>query len=344
MQERTAPTPTTGRRLLSAKQFNVLTILGAGALIAFVFWRDANKEPDAPGGPPSPIGQRVALVRPPDPVTQPPVAEPVPIPAAPTLLPRMEPASAAAPQRNPRMVSYPVPAQATAAAPPAGAAAHGAAGQEEAATTVAFAGRRIAGAKAGAAMDTTLVLMPGVYRCTLDTAVSSERPGPFFCHVTAAWQSPSGVPLMDPGTRIQGNYESHVAPGQSRIMSLAATAYTPQGVPVPLGSPVGDALGRVGMDGAVDRHFWTRFGGAVFLMLSQSAISAASSLAQAALSSGNGNTFLNLNTGGVQGAVGAALRDNLNVPNTVTKNQGEEIGILVTQPIDFSDAYRLRLR
>jgi type IV secretion system protein VirB10 len=110
--------------------------------------------------------------------------------------------------------------------------------------------------------------MPGVYRCTLDTAVSSERPGPFFCHVTQDWLSPAGVRLMEAGTRIQGSYESHVAPGQSRILSLAATGWTPQGVPVPLGAPVGDALGRVGMDGAVDRHFWERFGGAVFLMLS----------------------------------------------------------------------------
>ena len=46
----------------------------------------------------------------------------------------------------------------------------------------------------------------------------------------------------------------------------------------------------------------------------------------------------------MQGAVASVLRDSINIPNTVTKNQGEEIAILVTQPVDFSDAYRLRLR
>ncbi|MBU8541784.1 TrbI/VirB10 family protein [Falsiroseomonas tokyonensis] len=351
-EDRGAP-DTTGRRLLTQKQTYAASILGAAALIALVFWRHPGNEPPEPPQPMNGIGRRVTFDPPQLPPATPP-AEPaafaLPPPPQPPQL-TAGPAQAATGPRAPRMMSYAVTAP-----PPAddrsGAESGGrgtATGEPEGdparrGTSVAFRGTSIAGARAGAPLDTTLMLMPGVYRCTLDTAVSSERPGPFFCHVTQDWLSPAGVRLMEAGTRIQGSYESHVAVGQSRILSLAATGWTPQGVPVPLGAPVGDALGRVGMDGTVDRHFWERFGGAVFLMLSGSAISAAQGAVQAALARDDNSTYLNLQTGGVQGAVASVLRDSINIPNTVTKNQGEEIAVLVTQPVDFSDAYRLRLR
>jgi type IV secretion system protein VirB10 len=351
-EDRGAP-DTTGRRLLTQKQTYAASILGAAALIAFVFWRHPGNEPPEPPQPPGGIGRRVTFDPPQLPPATPP-AEPAafalpPLPQPPQLT--SGPAQAATGPRAPRMMSYAVAPppriddrsgaegsgrEAATGGPEGDPARHG--------TSVTFRGTAIAGARAGAPLDTTLMLMPGVYRCTLDTAVSSERPGPFFCHVTQDWLSPAGVRLMEAGTRIQGSYESHIAAGQSRILSLAATGWTPQGVPVPLGAPVGDALGRVGMDGAVDRHFWERFGGAVFLMLTGSGISAAQGAVQAALARGDNNTYLNLQTGGVQSAVGSVLRDSINIPNTVTKNQGEEIAILVTQPVDFSDAYRLRLR
>ncbi|TCZ54613.1 TrbI/VirB10 family protein [Roseicella aquatilis] len=352
-EDRGAP-DTTGRRLLTQRQTYAVSVLGAAALIAFVFWRHPGNEPPEPPAPAGGIGRRVTFDPPQPPPTTPPAEPgalaPPPPPAPPQLAAATMPQAAGAP-RPPRMMSYVVtpPPRADDRAGAEGGGPRPAAGVGEGdaarrGTAVAFRGTAIAGARAGAPLDTTLVLMPGVYRCTLDTAVSSERPGPFFCHVTQDWLSPAGVRLMEAGTRIQGSYESHVAPGQSRILSLAATGWTPGGVPVPLGAPVGDALGRVGMDGAVDRHFWERFGGAVFLMLSGSAISAAQGALQAALARGSNNTYLNLQTGGVQGAVASVLRDSLAIPNTVTKNQGEEIALLLTGPVDFSDAYRLRLR
>lgn len=353
MSEHRGAPDTTGRRLLTQRQTYAASVLGAAVLIAFVFWRHPGNEPPEPPQPAGGIGRRVTFDPPQPPPATPSIADPVfappPPPPPPQLMPQPQAASAL---RAPRMVSYAVTPPPTRADDRSGAEGGGrgpVAGGPEAdaarrGTSVAFRGTTIAGARAGAPLDTTLLLMPGVYRCTLDTAISSERPGPFFCHVTQDWLSPAGVRLMEAGTRIQGSYESHVAPGQSRILSLAATGWTPQGVPVPLGAPVGDALGRVGMDGAVDRHFWERFGGAVFLMLSGAAISAAQGAVQAALARGDNNTYLNLQTGGVQGAVGSVLRDSINIPNTVTKNQGEEIAILLTQPVDFADAYRLRLR
>ena len=351
MEERGAP-EITRRRLLTQRQTYAVAILGAAALIAVVFWRHPGQAPPDAPRPADGIGRRVSF----EALQSPPLAPPDPDRMAPAPPPPPAPPALATPAgsspRVTKMTSYaitPPPHGAEGNASPDGGPAAGVAARTEAEeagrrTTVAFRGTSLAGTRAGAAIDTTLVLMPGVYRCTLDSAVSSERPGPFFCHVTEDWLSPAGVRLMEAGTRIQGSYESHVALGQSRILALAATGWTPQGVPVPLGAPVGDALGRVGMEGAVDRHFWARFGGAVFLMLSQGAIGVAQSAVQAALARGNSNTYLNLQTGGVQGAVSATLRDSLAIPNTVSKAQGEEVGILLTQPVDFSDAYRLRRR
>jgi type IV secretion system protein VirB10 len=352
VDEREPPVSSRPRRL-SQKQTYALTILGTGALIALVFWQ--NPGPRGEGGPEPPpsIGQRVAfdglITAPPPPL--PPSVEPPGLPASPSFFAPPDQASARPPRR---MMSYATSAPAR-GADRSGAEGGGASRGSEpddrddraqgtpTATTVRFGGTRIAGARAGAAIDTTLALMPGVYRCTLDTAVSSERPGPFFCHVTRDWLSPAGVRLVPAGTRIQGEYESHVGRGQSRVLSLAATAWTPEGVPVPLGASMGDALGRVGMEGSVDRHFWERFGGAVLLMAGEGSISLAQSAIQGALQQGGGNnTNLTLNTSAAQSAISTVLRDTVNMPNTVYLDQGDEVSVLLTKPIDFSDAYRLR--
>lgn len=190
-------------------------------------------------------------------------------------------------------------------------------------------------------MDQTYLLMPGIYQCVLETAVSSEHSGPFLCHTSADIYSPSGVLLMERGTRIVGQYQANVRQGQTRIPALSVTAYTPNGVPVPLGAQMADALGRVGLDGERDTHFWDRFGGATLLLLSQGAMSAAT----AALQQGNGNQTINLGGGGyaLQGVIAETLRGSINIPPTITKHQGEEVAFFITAPISFADAYRLRV-
>jgi type IV secretory pathway VirB10-like protein len=145
---------------------------------------------------------------------------------------------------------------------------------------------------------------------------------------------------MDAGTRIIGTYQSDVRQGQSRIPSIAVTAWTPQGVPVPLGALVSDELGRVGMPGRVNRHLAERFGGAFMLLLSQGAID----LARSALMQGNGNSQVNLNTGSVQSLASTSLQSTINIPNTVEKNHGERVSFFVTEPVSFEGTYRLRAR
>lgn len=349
--EREAPVATTRRGArMTAGRRNALVLLGVGCLIAFVFWRDPGRQREAdpapPGGVSAIAATTIAQLLGPPPVPPPETAGPAypapPTPAGGSILPTGE--------KKKRMLSYE-----TRAAPPAAAGGEdrgeragtgrdGAGGRGgPVPTAVSFDGQPIAGRRAGVAIDQTLTLMPGLYACVLDVALSSEHPGPFFCHTKRDIKSPLNVTLMKAGTQIQGSTQS-MGGGttESRIMTLSATAWTPEGVPVPLGGPMADQTGRVGLAGAVDRHLWARLQGAVVLMVTQGAVNAASAALQPAIAGrGSGNTFVNLNTGGVNAALAQALRDGTAIRNTVTVNQGEEVAFYVTAPISFADAYTL---
>lgn len=206
-------------------------------------------------------------------------------------------------------------------------------------TRVAFKPADLPGAKAGKALDQTYMLMPGIHHCVLETAIQSDLPGPIQCHLRDDALSPTGVVLMEKGTIVTGEYKNNIQQGQGRLFTVAATAYTPNGVPVPLDSPMADGLGRAGLDGEVNNHIWARFGGAVLLSL----IDSGTSILGSALSSG-GNTNLNFNSGSTSNLAQDVLRNTVTQPPTITKNQGDDVTIFIRYPIDFSDAYQLRSR
>jgi type IV secretion system protein VirB10 len=206
-------------------------------------------------------------------------------------------------------------------------------------TRVAFKPTDLPGARAGKALDQTYMLMPGIHHCVLETAVQSDLPGPIQCHLRDDALSPTGVVLMEKGTIVTGEYKNNIQQGQSRLFTMAATAYTPNGVPVPLDSPMADGLGRAGLDGEVNNHLWARFGGAVLLSLVDSGMGVLSS----SLSHG-GNTNLSFNSGETSNLAQDVLRNTVNQPPTITVNQGGDVTIFIRYPIDFSDAYRLRNR
>lgn len=350
-----------GRRrfALTTKQQVAVYGLLAGAVIGFNFYRQDSSSDDVPRPTTQTSIQPVSNF---DFLRDEP-RRPDPAEAAAQQQPRPQPQGgfgfsnpfSQEPERK-RMLSYSAPANrqqppspAPAAAPSGGSpppvAPPAPGGGPAGPTAVSWGSATLAGRRAGAAIDTTLTLMPGLYGCTLDVAINSERPGPFYCHTEHDIRSPAGAVLMERGTRIVGNHQSDARPGQGRIVSLAAVAWTPAGVPVPLGNaPVGDALGRTGMDGQVDTHLWSRLGGAIILMMTQGAFSMGQAALQSSLNRGNGNSYFNLNTGGVEGAISEALRQGGSIQNTVTKNQGETITFMVTEPISFGDAYSLEPR
>jgi type IV secretion system protein VirB10 len=340
---------------LTPKRKAIALAIGTVVVLAFIFWRNSSKHVEDVAPPPANgIGQIVQYEEPKE--TLPPMSAPQ-RPSFVTPQPQLQPAPQPlpAPQPQPLLpaphLALPTPAQKpkshrmlsfdTIEVKESHGGANGAAPQPEgdAGTHVMFKPTPITGAQVGPAIDKTLVLMPGVIRCILDVAVDSQMPGPLMCHLPDPVISDGNVVLMEAGSKIMGSYNSEVKQGQNRIMAVSATGFTPNGVPVPFGGPFADSLGRTGLPGEVDNHYLQRFGGAVLLTFLEGGLG----IIQSSVSKG-GNSYLSLNSGGGGGVSSLAeevLRASINIPPTITKNEGDEIYLWILQPIDFSPAYKL---
>ena len=174
--------------------------------------------------------------------------------------------------------------------------------------------------------------------CVLETAMSSDVAGFVSCVVERDVMSDSGtVVLMEKGTQVVGEYRGNVRRGSKRMFVLWARAKTPHGVIVNLASPATDALGRSGFDGEIDNHFWERFGGALLLSI----VSDGSRIGGQQISKSEIEINSTQNAGNSAAAI--ATEQSINIPPTLTKNQGELVSIFVARDLDFSSVYDLRL-
>jgi type IV secretion system protein VirB10 len=173
--------------------------------------------------------------------------------------------------------------------------------------------------------------------CTLETAMDSSLPGLTTC-LTAVdtFGADGSVVLLERGTKLIGETRGEVARGASRIFVLWTEARTPLGVVVPLASPGTDELGRSGLPGQVNRHFWERFGAALLISLVDGTIQAAAN------SQAQSDSTIILNPNGSRDVTTEILRSSANIPPTVTKRQGDRIQILVARDLDFRSVYELR--
>jgi type IV secretion system protein VirB10 len=174
-------------------------------------------------------------------------------------------------------------------------------------------------------------------QCVLITAIDSTLPGPISCRLPTDVLGKTGLVLLDRGTIIVGEAGGSMTQGQNRLFALWTRAETPNGVVINLDSPAADPVGRAGMEGAVENHFWERIGGALLLSVVQGAMQVATSAV-----SPNGSTSLNL--GGTESAVAEALRGSVNIRPTLRMNQGDNVSISVIRDLDFSSVYRLSVR
>ena len=185
--------------------------------------------------------------------------------------------------------------------------------------------------------------------CSLQTAIDSQLPGLVTCVVPIDIRGTTGnVVLLDHGTRIVGQIQSGLLQGQNRVFVDWTRAETPEHVIITLDSPGTDELGRSGLPGTVDNHFWDRFGGALMLTLVQGGLNAATVLA-----AGNGNSnstsqqaalgFVYSAQSNGQAVANTALQNSINIPPTLTKNQGDTVGLIVAHDLDFSNVYKLQV-
>jgi type IV secretion system protein VirB10 len=176
---------------------------------------------------------------------------------------------------------------------------------------------------------------------TLITAMDSTLPGLVTC-VTAAdtYSADGSVVLIERGTTLFGETRSTVQAGSARIFVVWTEARTPLGVTVPLMSPGADELGRSGLPGTVNRHFWDRFGAALLISVVDGAIQAA----VAAESRGSNGTTVQLDPESGRDVLTEVLRGTVGVPPTVVKRNGDRIQIVVARDVDFSSVYVLQRR
>jgi type IV secretion system protein VirB10 len=195
------------------------------------------------------------------------------------------------------------------------------------------------GAASARLLRTQRMLLPkGAFiDCTLETAIDSTLPGMTTCvTATDTFGVDGRVVLLERGTKLVGETRGQVQQGTARVFVLWTEARTPAGVIVPLDSPGTDQLGRSGLSGSVDRHFWERFGAALL-------VSAVDGAVQAAVqSSDRGGGAIIYNPSAAQDVTTEVLKSTLSIPPTVRKENGDRIQILVARDIDFTSVYELR--
>jgi type IV secretion system protein VirB10 len=176
--------------------------------------------------------------------------------------------------------------------------------------------------------------------CVLNEALDSTVPGLISCTLTHdVWSQNAEVLLMERGTEVDGEYQSTIKQGQIRLGLLWTRAKTPKGVQINLNSLGTDALGRSGVSGFVDNHFWERFGAAMMTSLISTSVSSAASSKSASVDT----VVYGPAVSDGSKIVEKILDSTVNIPPTFVKNQGSHIQIKIARDLDFSSVYGLKV-
>ena len=199
-------------------------------------------------------------------------------------------------------------------------------------------------AVAAQTLPTRRMLLPkGAFiDCTLETAIDSTYEGMTTCIGASDIYGADGkVVLLERGTKYVGEQRGTPRQGQGRVFVVWNEARTPTGVVVQLASPGTDELGRSGLPGFVDTHFWDRFGAAILISVIDGTMQAIAAHQQSGTNVGSGGGVV-LGPQGSRDVITELLRSTVSIPPTVIKNQGERIQILVARDVDFRSVYALR--
>ena len=182
-----------------------------------------------------------------------------------------------------------------------------------------------------------LLLAKGTFiDCTLETAIDSTLPGMTTCITgTDTFSADGTVVLLPRGTQLIGQTRGRVRQGMARVFVIWTEARTPSGVVVRLDSPSTDALGRSGLGGKVNRHFWERFGAALL-------VSTLTGIVQSRVESASGTVIVDPTAG--EEVLAQTLRANEDIAPTITVPNGQRIEVLVARDIDFRPVYALVAR
>jgi type IV secretion system protein VirB10 len=174
----------------------------------------------------------------------------------------------------------------------------------------------------------TTVAQSTLIPAVLETAFDSRRPGFARAIVSRDVRGFDGTKVLIPrGSRLTGEYRSDIQTGQKRALINWTRLIRPDGVTIALGSPAADTLGRGGVRGKYNSHFFERFTGAIL----QSALDIGANVATRAAA---GSVIVAL-PGSTQNSTAQLLQSGRIVP-TLTVKAGTSISVFVARDLDFS--------
>ena len=167
----------------------------------------------------------------------------------------------------------------------------------------------------------------------LETAINSQLPGLVRSLNSADVYSHDGSQLLIPkGSRLVGRYQSSIRRGQVRVFIIWTRIIRADGLSVLINSPGQDPLGRAGLEGDVDTHFFQIFGAAILLSVLDAGLEIG---IEAVKDQGGNDTNIGQSNSGLSRAGEIALQDALRIQPTIHIDQGSRIQIMVARDLDF---------
>lgn len=167
-----------------------------------------------------------------------------------------------------------------------------------------------------------------VIHAVMETALDSTRAGFARAVVSRDVLSFDGTRVLIPkGSRLFGNYQADVTLGQKRALIQWQRLTRPDGVLIDLDSPAADPLGRAGLKGKVNTHFFQRFSGAILQSLLDIGVRAATRQVDS-------NTVIV----GLPGSntLASPIQSTTDIKPTLKISQGASVSVFVAKDLDFS--------
>ena len=175
----------------------------------------------------------------------------------------------------------------------------------------------------------TTVIQGTLINAVLETALDSTRPGQVRALVTRDVFGFDGTKLLIPrGTRLYGVYESDLLQGQKRAQIRWTRLLRPDGVTIALDSPAADPLGRAGVEGRVNNHFFQRLGNAL--------IGASATIGSVLVTRSIATSPVVVAVPGATQTASQTIVSSDRIAPTLTIRQGVRITVFVQHDLDFS--------
>lgn len=187
-------------------------------------------------------------------------------------------------------------------------------------------------------IDLEYLLKRGTYiGCVLKTRIVSDQAGFISCSITEDIYSADGTRLLLPrGSEVLGEYKPKtLSVGKSRLHAVWDAVTTPSGIRVNLGSPLVGRLGASGLSGDVDNHWGQKVGIPILLSLFKTSVEY-----NTRQYTGETGAYAETGRGYFDDALDGQIRQYEKIQPTLTKNNGETIGILVARDVSFKNVLK----